>query len=309
MEASWRASAALPYSARLSPWRRHELSIYFVACYALTWPLQLMLIRNGARYDLYAGPSLLLPLTAAACGPSLAAFAITALNSGRRGALRLLAQARSWHAHPCWYVIALVLPYLILLAGVALFSKAGGEAPQHWFQLPPLRPALAALVPPLGEEFGWRAFALPKLQRRTGALCASLLIGAAWGAWHLPLFFLPGGIAPADFPFFFAQVVAASVVMTWLYNSTGGRLCVTLAAHLMLNLVFVDYPPIAASGLRPIACAALVAGAVAGLVVLGGGRSLTGFSGLSGLRGLVPASIAPRASLHPVPSRRAQEVA
>lgn len=302
MEASWGALGLSSFSARMSHLRRHELSIYFVACYAITWPLQLILIKNGFRYDLYAGPSLLLPLTAAACGPSLAAFAITALHSGRRGALRLLAQARSWRVHPFWYVLALVLPSLIMLVGVALFAACSREAPRQWIQLPQLRIALAALVPPLGEEFGWRAFALPRLQRRINAPCAALLIGVVWGAWHLPLFLFPG-MSLADFPYFFAQVVAASVVMTWLYNSTGGRLCITLTAHLMLNLLFVNYPPISASGLRPIAFAALVAGAAAGLVVLAGGRTLTGF------RGALPAPIAPRAPLRPVPLRYKREAA
>jgi membrane protease YdiL (CAAX protease family) len=239
------------------------------------------LVRAGAHSDLGAGPSVLVPLAVAGCGPSLAAIAVTAWLLGWGEVRQLLAQARSWRIHPGWYVFALVLPTITLLAGDALFATYTHKLPTdwRWIQLPPWPVAVAAFVPPLGEELGWRAFALPRLQRRTGALGAALIIGVIWGAWHLPLFLFPE-MPLADFPFFFAQVVAASIIMTWLYNSTGGRLCITLVAHLMLNLNVVLYLPGPATGLRPIACAALVAGAAAGLVVLAGGHTLTGFGGL-----------------------------
>jgi membrane protease YdiL (CAAX protease family) len=81
---------------------------------------------------------------------------------------------------------------------------------------------------PVGEEFGWRGYALPKLQNRYGPLIASLVIGALWGIWHLPSFFAPQGVIPA----IYAQVgtifillyttgnIANSIFMTWLYNKS-----------------------------------------------------------------------------------------
>ena len=41
----------------------------------------------------------------------------------------------------------------------------------------------------LGEETGWRGFALPRLQRGHSALSATLILWALWALWHLPLFF------------------------------------------------------------------------------------------------------------------------
>src|SRR3546814_20952371 len=42
----------------------------------------------------------------------------------------------------------------------------------------------------LGEELGWRGFALPRLLELMDARRASLLLGLVWAVWHLPAFFL-----------------------------------------------------------------------------------------------------------------------
>jgi hypothetical protein len=86
----------------------------------------------------------------------------------------IFTQVRSWRIHPFWYALALVFPTLILLTGGALFAAYPHDLPPgwRWIPLPPWQWAVAAFVPPVGEEFGWRAFALPRLQRRTNALCA-----------------------------------------------------------------------------------------------------------------------------------------
>jgi len=42
------------------------------------------------------------------------------------------------------------------------------------------------------EELGWRGFALPRRQQHRNAFDASILLGLAWGLWHLPLYFVLG---------------------------------------------------------------------------------------------------------------------
>jgi membrane protease YdiL (CAAX protease family) len=70
----------------------------------------------------------------------------------------------------------------------------GGAPPQHWVVFPPISgffpgslffSVMGLLAGTIGEEFGWRGFAQPRLQKRYGALAASCLIGLIWGTFHL----------------------------------------------------------------------------------------------------------------------------
>lgn len=92
---------------------------------------------------------------------------------------------------------------------------------------------------PLGEEVGWRGFALPRLQARYSALKSSLILGLVVVVWHIPTFFIQGLSRTALLVFIVAFVVALLsfvVVMTWLYNHTGGSLLLAVLMHLGFNV-------------------------------------------------------------------------
>lgn len=127
----------------------------------------------------------------------------------------------------------------------------GGTTPVHWFTLP--RPVLFAgwSVGPWGEEFGWRGYAQAQLQKRVGALGASVVVGIIWSLWHYWPVATPAGgsfmeFLQAPFLIWLTYDVANSVMMAWLYNVTGGSLPVAWAAHVGLNLGqnLVDKHPI-----------------------------------------------------------------
>lgn len=117
----------------------------------------------------------------------------------------------------------------------------------------PIRPGLILLGTftriffiggPLGEELGWRGFALPRLQAQHSALRASLQLGLAWGLWHAPIYFIPGtgqyemaqeGQLLFSFISFIVWTLALSILLTWLYNETAGHLLVVLLFHAAVN--------------------------------------------------------------------------
>lgn len=99
---------------------------------------------------------------------------------------------------------------------------------------------------PLAEEPGWRGFALPRLEQQVGPLLGTLILGALWGLWHLPLFlFTPGyngagtGFAGIGLPFvsFVIGEVALSVIFTWVFNNTGGSLWLSMLLHASVNTI------------------------------------------------------------------------
>jgi len=87
------------------------------------------------------------------------------------------------------------------------------------------------------EELGWRGLALPELQRRFGDLGASLLLGLLWGVWHLPAFWLSE--LPQQHAYLFGGFVAGcmivSILMTAVFNATGGSILWAFLFHWSLN--------------------------------------------------------------------------
>ena len=89
----------------------------------------------------------------------------------------------------------------------------------------------------MGEEIGWRGYALPRLQAGRSALSASIILGVVWGFYHLPLYFTGKASRPLSiFPLFVVSTIALSVIITWMYNNTGGSLLLVVLLHATFNL-------------------------------------------------------------------------
>jgi uncharacterized protein len=92
------------------------------------------------------------------------------------------------------------------------------------------------------EELGWRGYALDPLQRAYSALFASLIVGLAWGFWHLPLFFIEGtyqqelGVGTVDFWLFMAWTPLWSILYTWIYNHTSRSILAMILLHAFVNI-------------------------------------------------------------------------
>lgn len=145
--------------------------------------------------------------------------------------------------------VIFLLPPVLGLLGVAVHVLETGEwalfVPVRVYMIDPgaffLFLAITFLFGPLPEELGWRGYALPYLQRAYPVLAATLILGAVHALWHLPLFYMPGsyqhalGVATADFWRFMASIVALAVILTWLYNHTGGSILGAILLHFMIN--------------------------------------------------------------------------
>jgi len=220
--------------------RRHPLISFFVLAYALSW----------WPWILYAFG--LSPAPIASFGPFLAALVVLAITQGKSGIGGLLRRMVRWRVGIRWYAVALLLPVGIALAATALNVLLGAQAPSAadlggWTGLFSTF-AVVLLIPGTGgawEEPGWRGFALPSLQAGRSALVASLILGAVWALWHLPLVVATGQMGGWDI----VNIMAWTLVLTWVYNGTGGSVLIVMLFHAMFNTVSGSFiSPLAFSG-------------------------------------------------------------
>ena len=174
-------------------------------------------------------------------GPSLAAIVVVASTRKWVGLRAWLAHCLQWRIGWGWGAFALLLPLALMSIAAGLHIALGGAiatSPANGHLLMTLvnLPLILLLGGPMGEEFGWRGYALPVLQDRFGWRAASLGLGLVWGVWHLPLFFIDG-TSQAHIPLalFLLSVVAMSILFAWLVNRTAGSVVVALVLHTAIN--------------------------------------------------------------------------
>jgi uncharacterized protein len=172
--------------------------------------------------------------------PNVAAFLVIAFIIKRPGGIRkLFRRWTMWKESPSWYLVALS-PLLVSAIAAVLYHIIDGTPPAEPTE-PTTIPMLLALLlialvtGAMGEELGWRGFALPWLQTRMNALAASVAIGAVWGFWHFPLWFTGLGWEEMSFWLFTYNCIAISVVMTWVCNNTRGNMLLITLLHLFYN--------------------------------------------------------------------------
>lgn len=209
---------------RLAP--RFIIPLYLAIAFAMSW------------FPWYAG----LGPEVFNLGPSLAALVVVLLYAGRPGLRRWFRSFRGRKAAWGIGIAAFLGPAVLYLVGIGAHFLVTRTWPSFLMirtemRLLPLY-LLLVLAPwqgPVGEEFGWRGFLLPVLQRKLGPFIASLTVGLVWGIWHLPTFFdsrtvLGNLVGQWGFGLFLVVytlgTMANSIIMTWLYNKSGGSLLI-----------------------------------------------------------------------------------
>jgi uncharacterized protein len=148
---------------------------------------------------------------------------------------QLLSRVGIWRVGVRWYVIALGLPTVLALAAAGLYYAGGGSALVQMGAVSVLDFVVFVLV--VGEELGWRGYALPLLLEKRSAVVASLILGVVWGLWHLPTFLVPGtpqyGL---PLPAFVLLTVEYSILMTWVFLHTKGSVLLATLFHGAINL-------------------------------------------------------------------------
>jgi hypothetical protein len=220
--------------------RARPLAAYFVAVFAITWSIAAAAIFASSWFARTFGqldtrnPAFFLGVYA----PSIVGILLTGFLEGASGLKRLFARLDPRRCHPIWYLVV-IGGFLVLTATAAGIGRAFGRpvAPTHFAGVVGILAAGIFLDPgPLGEELGWRGFALPRMLERKSPLVATLGLGIIWGLWHLPAFFVSTlSQSQLSLPVFLLGAVSLSVVVGWLFLRSNGSVLITILAHAMAN--------------------------------------------------------------------------
>jgi membrane protease YdiL (CAAX protease family) len=89
---------------------------------------------------------------------------------------------------------------------------------------------------PLGEEPGWRGYALPRLQAVLGPVQGTVVLAVLWAAWHLPLFFYPGWVS-APLWIYALILLGASFILSFIANLARFNVLAPIVTHAAFNTV------------------------------------------------------------------------
>jgi membrane protease YdiL (CAAX protease family) len=200
--------------------KRHPIITFFILTYAIGWGL--------------------IPFwTFQAGSPFIAALIVIPITQGLSGLKELGLRMIRWRVRWYWYVVAIALPLAVVGLTVGLNVALGASVPSlagvgsvstvlMMFAIRLINPGDGAL----GEEPGWRGFALPGLQSTLSPLVSTLILGVAVTVWHVPLLFLEEGLLqPSIIAGFFLGSLAVTFWYTWLFNHTGGSVFMSIVSH------------------------------------------------------------------------------
>ena len=228
-----------------------KLFLYFALAYLISWTIWLPLIlpKIGVhvlpvlpKYHHYLG----------SLGPMVAAFIIKYISSGWQGLIDILKRLIQWKVKWLWYIVVIIMPVLLVIAAGYLdefinkqsFTMKGFSTSKEFPEFGGLSYFLFNLFTfGIGEETGWRGYALPTLQKKFSALTATLILAVGWACWHIPAFIyrpLYSQMNIAGISGFFISMLMGAIVLTWLYNSTKGSLLIVAIFHAMIELMFVS---------------------------------------------------------------------
>ena len=237
--------------------RRRPLALGYFLIFLFTWPVDLaMAAQSQGRLPFDVPEALGLFV---GYGFVLAAIIAAAIVGGLQEIGSLLRRYLIWRVGLAWYAIVLLLPPAVTLAAIGVDWLAGGMTPD--FSQPFVRKLLPDelslwVIAPFwlvfemltnGEEIGWRGYILPRLLDRHNALVASLILWPVWAIWHVPKFLLAGTVGSAHaYPFwiFALNILAFTILLTWVFVHTRGSLLLATLFHAVSNTAVLCLPAV-----------------------------------------------------------------
>jgi uncharacterized protein len=206
-----------------------RLLLFVALAFPLSWYAWIIALLKGSPNN---GPN---PF-----GPLVAALIVTALTEGRTGLKDFLSRLVRWRVGIRWYTVVFLLPVLICLLSASIALATGAHLQSNSNTVPGWQDLVSRFIfiflfIGLGEEPGWRGYAIENLQKIYSPLRSSLILAPIWAIWHLPL--MGTEFTVPVIPAFLLSLVGGTIVLTWIYNGTRGSILLCMLLHSMVNTI------------------------------------------------------------------------
>lgn len=216
-----------------------SLVAFFILTFVISWSVAGSMILFRAQIEAVTGPidGHHPVFILAVWGPAIAAFILVALRHGIKGLGSFLRRLTLWRMHWGWWAFLILSIPAARYFGAALSGELSEPFPfSPWHYVIPAL-LMTLIIGPV-EEFGWRGFALPLLQRKMAPFWATLILGAIWAVWHYPAFIISGTPqSGGSFAVFVVAAMVISVPFTAMYNASRGSILVAVLFHFHANNV------------------------------------------------------------------------
>lgn len=239
-------------TSKITSWaKRHSLVLYFILAYVITWTFEIPLAAVKQGWTHLTIPFAIHYL--GGFGPMLAALIVLGITEGSIGIRKLFNGLLKWRVGAGWILFCVLSPVAMFALAALVTRATSGEWPNLYLlgkvEYLPYLGIVGAMILwfltwGLGEEIGWRGFALPRLQKNHSALAATVILGTIHAFWHLPAFFykdtyMAMGLV-AGLPMLLLSIIAAAILFTWIFNSTRGSILMVALFHALFDMLSVS---------------------------------------------------------------------
>lgn len=209
--------------------RKHPIFLFFILAYALGWGMVTPRILSWLGIISYNVPDWW--VEASFFAPTVAALCMQWLTERNLKVFRL-------YDTPIKLLLGLgVGAFLVLICNPSVPSLLAERAPLHsldwkiFLSLSAYHFYFYEPLTPIGEEIGWRGYALPRLQNRFGPVLASIVIGLVWAGFMLPALTMVQMWMSSFIVMYAIGLVALSIEMTFAMNISGFSIIIAVAMH------------------------------------------------------------------------------
>jgi membrane protease YdiL (CAAX protease family) len=219
--ASLSAGQSKPVTTRINM-EKKKIVLFTVLTFAISWIAWWILVFiKQDNSDIFQTPFYFLIFFVGGIAPTIAPF--LAITFSDKKFKEFILSIVKFRVNIFYYLFGILLIFGITYLGIWINTLINGSI---WSGSSPdfislVRLTIMMVVFGGLEELGWRGLLLPALSKIFKFQIAALVVGAIWGIWHLPLFFMHGAAQyQSDFLVFAIQVIGLGFVLAWLFGRT-----------------------------------------------------------------------------------------